>query len=431
MPNKPSDSTRRAFMAATGPLPGLGLAEDLSAATPPRTALSRPPDQLQSVHDIVVIGSGYGGAVMATRLAPGRLLCVLERGREWLPAALPFTPTSLLAQFRSALNPLGLFDYRAGTTLDVLSRSGLGGASLVNANVAVSPDRDVFSRWPHAIQHDVLQGQMDTWEAHVRQILDVDTIGELNGLRKHAFRRTSTWARARAGANDVFKPLPIAVHLKRHNTQPNAQGVAQALCTHCGDCVTGCRVSAKNTLDSNYLPLARAAGAETLCPGRARAPARWPLAPASGHAVRHDCAGASSGRRRQRRAGRQGSRQHPDPVAFTRARPRAAAGARLQVLRRRRLAGRGLNMSVQTNVIGFGDQPQPAGECRAGPTITAAAFYGTHPLVSKRHLIEEGAIPTAPLRCAWRCRRPRAASPRFRAPSASGATCSTGAPTAR
>ncbi|HEY9026512.1 MAG TPA: GMC family oxidoreductase N-terminal domain-containing protein, partial [Burkholderiaceae bacterium] len=258
---------RRRFVAALGALTTAGVLPAQAqvrarAAAAARTPLSRPAAQMQASYDVVVIGSGYGGAVMAARLAPGRRLAVFERGREWMPADFPGTLADALAQFRSGASPLGLYDYRIGTTMDVFAGSGLGGTSLVNANVVVSADRDVFATWPAAIRRDVASGALDTWEARVRAMLAAEQVVEADALRKHWFHRSTTDARQRAGVATQFAPLPIAVNLRRYAGQPNAQGVAQQLCTHCGDCVTGCRVGAKNTLDVNYLPLARAGGAE-------------------------------------------------------------------------------------------------------------------------------------------------------------------------
>ena len=152
--SKRSSTERRRFMAA---LAGLAAGAALPAAAraaglPARTPLSRPPADQAGPYDVVVIGSGYGGAVMAARLAPGRALCVLERGKEWTPADFAAGLAGTLAQFRSSAKPLGLFDYRVGASVDVLSGNGVGGTSLINSSVVLAPDRDIFARWPQAIQ---------------------------------------------------------------------------------------------------------------------------------------------------------------------------------------------------------------------------------------------------------------------------------------
>src|SRR4051794_38316715 len=52
--------------------------------------ISRPVELLRSSYDVVVIGSGYGGAVAASRMARGRQsVCLLERGKEKWPGEYP------------------------------------------------------------------------------------------------------------------------------------------------------------------------------------------------------------------------------------------------------------------------------------------------------------------------------------------------------
>ncbi|HYD79938.1 MAG TPA: GMC oxidoreductase [Paucimonas sp.] len=393
-------SERRQFMAVWGSLAAAScLPETANAATPPpRTPLSRPAGQMAGAYDVVVVGSGYGGAVMAARLAPGRRLCVLERGKEWLPADFPsgFAPT--ISEFRSASQPLGLFDYRIGPTLDVLAGNGLGGTSLINANVVIAPDRDVFGRWPAAIQAAYASGAMDAYELRVRQMLAVDTVAEGDGLRKSWFQASTAKARLRAGAGTGPKALELAVNLRRYQYQPNAQGIWQSACTHCGDCVTGCRVGAKNTLDANYLPLARNAGAEIYARIEVEylerlADGRWRVhylsRPDGAAAVRGQVVASSV----VLAAGALGSTQ-----ILLRSRAQGlplspALGTRFSA--NGDLLGFAYNTSVQTNVMGFGDGAPPRGERRVGPTITTAADYRNKTAVAERFLIEEGAIPAA------------------------------------
>lgn len=411
-------SGRRRFVAALGALTAAGvLPTDARSAARvqavARTPLSRPVAQLQSSYDVVVIGSGYGGAVMAARLAPGRRLAMLERGREWMPADFPGTLVDALGQFRSNAAPLGLYDYRIGSTMDVFAGSGLGGTSLVNANVVISADRDVFDGFPAAIRQDVASGLLDGWEARVRAMLAADQVGDADALRKHWFHRSTTDARQRQGIATKFAPLPIAVNLRQYAGVANAQGVVQALCSHCGDCVSGCRVGAKNTLDVNYLPLARAAGAEIF----SRIEVDWLERLADGRWMIHTLA-------------------RPDAQTTVRGQVIAgsvvlAAGAlgSTQILLRSRanglplsptlgtrfssngdLLGFGYNTAIQTNSNGFGLGTPLAGEKRVGPTITGMADYRANPTRAQRYLIEDGAVPHA-LVDAARLAMPLAAGP--------------------
>lgn len=397
MSHAPAD--RRRFLAGLGAIAAAGtLPTPGRAAAPARSALSRAAAPLQTDYDVIVIGSGYGGAVSAARLAAGRRLLVLERGREWLPQDFPSDLTHALAQFRTGATPLGLFDYRIGSTVDVLSGSGVGGTSLINANVVVSADRDVFARWPAAIQQAVANGALDGYEARVRQVLAADAVTDDDALRKTWFHRTTTLARSRQGVAVSHVNLPIAVNLRRYRQAPNAQGVVQSLCTHCGDCVTGCRVGAKNTLDVNYLPLARAAGAEICSRTEAdwleRLPdGRWRVhfitrpdgsTPIQGTVVARSvivAAGTLGSTQLLLRSRAQGLAVSP------------ALGTRFSA--NGDLLGFGYNTAVQTNGSGFSDGPPPAGEARVGPTITSAADYRANPTIAQRFLIEDGAIPKA------------------------------------
>ena len=117
-------------------------------------------ERLPDGYDVVIIGSGYGGAITAARLAaaqwPGAKpsICVLERGREWLPGQFPDNLQAGATALRNAVNPLGLYDFRIGPDIGAWMASGLGGTSLINANVAIEPDSEVFDnpQWPQAIR---------------------------------------------------------------------------------------------------------------------------------------------------------------------------------------------------------------------------------------------------------------------------------------
>ena len=112
-------------------------------------------EEREQSFDFVVIGSGYGGAITASRLVtsdlnPKPTVCLLERGKEWPVGSFPDTLEGYLAQTRSSTNPLGLYELLNYPHISVLKGSGLGGTSLVNANVAIEPDEDTFTRagWP-------------------------------------------------------------------------------------------------------------------------------------------------------------------------------------------------------------------------------------------------------------------------------------------
>ena len=119
--------------------------------------------------DLVIVGSGYGGAIAAAELSGctddgGRRLrvCVLERGREYLPGAFPTRQADLAGHVRFATPDAprqrgvydGLYDIRWSEDAVAVVASGLGGGSLINAGVMEMPHPTVFqeARWPKAIR---------------------------------------------------------------------------------------------------------------------------------------------------------------------------------------------------------------------------------------------------------------------------------------
>ena len=121
--------------------------------------LSRPLDGLKPAYDVVIVGSGYGGGVAASRLSrAGQRVCVIERGKEFLtgsfPARLPEIRRELQlngGKMRSG-SRTGLFDFRLGSDIHVLVGCGLGGGSLINAGVALEPaDRGLGLRAEDAV----------------------------------------------------------------------------------------------------------------------------------------------------------------------------------------------------------------------------------------------------------------------------------------
>src|SRR5262245_33574152 len=222
--------------------------------------LSTPWGQRKKSYDFVIIGSGYGGAITAARLAtadlnPNPSVCVLERGKEWEPGTFPETFGDVLGAARLPGNPLGLYELLTYPDISVIKGSGLGGTSLINANVAIRPDREVFEQfhWPASITYDSLTPFYD--QAH--QMLGANPhpraaqLGKVKALDQRA---------QQIGLS--AKALDIVVNFAPAGN--NAQNVYQQPCNDCGNCVTGCNVRAKNTLYMNYLPMAQQAGATIL-----------------------------------------------------------------------------------------------------------------------------------------------------------------------
>ena len=220
-------------------------------------------DAIKAHYDVVVIGSGYGGGVAASRLArAGRSVCLLERGREFMPGEFPQTLPEATAQMQldtpSAKlgSAMGLFNFHVNEQISVLVGCGLGGTSLINANVSLKAEPRVWAngKWPAALladQHDGLEkGYARATEMLVPNVYP-DHYPPLDKLKAHE--------RSGAALNRPFYKTPINVNFE---DRTNHVGVEQKACVNCGDCVSGCNYTAKNTTQMNYLPDAWNHGAE-------------------------------------------------------------------------------------------------------------------------------------------------------------------------
>jgi len=221
---------------------------DARARLPRRLATDDLPDECA----VAVVGSGFGASVVAARLAgqvpPGELV-VLERGRERVPGEFPTSFSEVRSNVRSRRNPLGLFELSLGRDVDRLVANGLGGGSLIYANVMLEPRADAFGGWPEAVDSVSLRPYFDRVRAVLRPEEVAGDVPKASAL-------------AALGAAKGVRPtrVPVAVNLSRP-PGPDLIGAPQALCTSCGNCVTGCNVGAKTTMWASYLPMALAAGA--------------------------------------------------------------------------------------------------------------------------------------------------------------------------
>lgn len=223
--------------------------------------MSRPIEDLQPHYQVVVVGSGYGGGIAAARLAKaGRSVCVLERGKELHPGEYPNRLTAAGRHVQAHTkrghlgSPTALFDFHFGPDISVLVGCGLGGTSLINANVALEAKDWIFDdRWP-----DELAGtgasELAPYYDRARQMLGSTTYPD--DLPRTP--KLDALARSAEALGTTAERVPLNVTFR---SGPNAAGVMQHACTLCGDCVTGCNYGAKNTVLMNYLPYAHAHGA--------------------------------------------------------------------------------------------------------------------------------------------------------------------------
>jgi cholesterol oxidase len=222
--------------------------------------------------DAIVIGSGFGGAVAACRLAEqGLEVLVLERGRAWTPADYPSaTGKDWVWNRHQPEREHGWIDLCVFNDVAAVQGAGVGGGSLVGASVFVEAAPQVFDQgWPPEITFAELQ----PYYAKAGAMLAVQELPD--GQLTERFKLMREGAEA-IGAGGRFRKLPLAVtfdpdwryhrpHALAAETSrrwTNPHGRQQGTCVHCGDCTIGCRVQAKNTLDLNYLAAAERQGAE-------------------------------------------------------------------------------------------------------------------------------------------------------------------------
>jgi cholesterol oxidase len=229
-------------------------------------------DEALPVYDAVVIGSGYGGGVAASRLSRmGLRVAVLEQGRLWRPGDFPTTAkarlkaTRLTGRAPKLGDPTSLYYLSVGKGLTVFGASGLGGGSLINAGVVLRPDLARLRKfgWPEDVLSD---GLLLKGFAMAEEMLGVGPAPDPERFAKYAGMRRMADA---AGRVAHLPPMTIA-----HRPGPNISGVMQYGCRYCGDCWSGCNVGAKNTVGITYIVDAVDHGATILCESRAQSIAR-------------------------------------------------------------------------------------------------------------------------------------------------------------
>ncbi|QMU29884.1 GMC family oxidoreductase N-terminal domain-containing protein [Adhaeribacter radiodurans] len=223
----------------------------------PKACLSSPITDMQPEYEVVVIGSGYGGSIAASRLArAGKKVCLLERGKEFQPGDFPEDQAQAAKemQFNLPQQHLGsktaLYEFHMNKDINVFVGCGLGGTSLVNANVCIEPDKRVFNDevWPREIRNDLDSVARGVQRA--REMLRPECYPEgKNGYP--VLPKTEAMKVAASALHEKFSFVPINVSFHTHI---NHVGVSQHKCDLCGDCVTGCNYGAKNTTLMNYLP---------------------------------------------------------------------------------------------------------------------------------------------------------------------------------
>lgn len=222
--------------------------------------------------DVIVIGSGFGGAVTACRLAEkGMKALVLERGRRWDPKNYPRDAgDAWIYDPDEPQRQNGWVDLRFYDDMIIAQGAGVGGGSLIYANIFVEAPEWIFQRgWPAEITYQ----ELEPYYQRAGEMLSVQELPDGQLTERFKLMRE---AAGKLGYGDRFRKLPLAVTFDPawnyglpepfdpvHSKEwTNAQGRKQGTCVHLGNCDIGCDVKAKNTLDLNYIARAEDLGAE-------------------------------------------------------------------------------------------------------------------------------------------------------------------------
>jgi len=191
--------------------------------------------------DVVIVGSGPGGAVVAKELAEGgHRVALLEEGPPFTPAA--FEIDGGLSMARTMRE--GGLRTTSGTILPTMQAIALGGGSLVNSAICVRAPDFVLDRW--CSEFELSQTTRADLDPHY------DAVGKFLGI-------APTPENVLGRRNLLFREGCDALGYESEPISRNVRG-----CRGSGECFTGCRSRAKQSMDISYVPAALRAGATVM-----------------------------------------------------------------------------------------------------------------------------------------------------------------------
>ena len=220
-------------------------------------------------YDFVIIGSGFGGSVSAHRLTQkGYSVAVIEQGPRYRTDDLPESNWNLRKSiWYPWLGLRGILSITAFKDVVIFHGAGVGGGSLVYANTHLEPLDAFFTDplwkdladWRSELAPHYAEAKRMLGSVEAPQIYEVD----------EALRDVLT----EMGTGDTFKRHTVGVCFEEAGEEVgdpyfDGEGPNRVGCTHCGSCMVGCTIGAKNSLDKNYLYFAEKQGAEVFADTR-------------------------------------------------------------------------------------------------------------------------------------------------------------------
>jgi len=241
--------------------------------------------------DAVIVGSGFGGSVMAYRLAnAGLRVCLLERGKAYPPFSFPRAPFKLRSNFWDPSDGLyGMYNFWSFKGSGALVSAGLGGGSLIYANIIIrkdekwfvkeDPSKDGYEYWP------VTRADLDPHYDRIAQMMNIQkyplqfkpydatpkTLAMIDAARKMKAENPNldlNWKPLNLAVSfrtkhvghpdhpdDVNNPALVGEPIRED--RPNYHGKTRYTCVLCGECDLGCNTGSKNTLDYTYISAAQ------------------------------------------------------------------------------------------------------------------------------------------------------------------------------